>query len=119
MQTASLFADGVFRPELEEILAQGKKREARHRETIRLYDELKKGCLQFPEISDAAERARSIDLQKQLRSELNRLNKEAEDEEYFPPHIADAINLLRNERSGDGKSGVGTAMRNTIERRRR
>ncbi len=85
-------------PELEEILARGKKREARHRETMRLYDELKKGYLRFPEISDAAERAGLIDLQKQLRSELNRLNKEAEDEEYFPPHIADAINLLRNEK---------------------
>jgi len=84
-------------PEIEEILAQGKKHDARHREMMRLFDELKR-IPALPGVVDAAELARLIDRRNQLWSEVNRLKKEREREEYFPPHIADAINLLRNEK---------------------
>ena len=65
---------------------------------MRLFHELKR----IPALSgvvEAAELARLINRRNQLWSEVNRLKKEREHEEYFPPHIADAINLLRNEKN--------------------
>jgi hypothetical protein len=110
-------------PEIEEMSARRKRRMARYDERSRLLKEITSISSQMLEEtkrmtsrmwSDADERAKLRERRDQLREWQNqlkrddaRLDQEQKDEDALPPPIADAINILRNEKVRRWEDGYG------------
>lgn len=91
-------------PEIEEVLVSIKSFEHRHESKMKLLDEIR-SLTSLTEAADPSEMTALIEKQKELWREIAALEGEQEREEAFPPHVADAINILRHTKIGRWERG--------------
>ena len=86
-------------PDIDEMLARGERGDARHLKIMRLYDEMSE---LYRKMKGAASGylADLIKNRNQLVAEIDRLEEERKSEDQLPADVADAINILLNERIG-------------------
>jgi AbiV len=93
---------GYADPDIDEMIASDERSQGIHEAIMRLYAEVHSLHQQFEKSQDFAERKAIFERGEELRREVARLDGERE---AFPPHIADAINILRHTKIGQWECG--------------
>lgn len=84
-------------PDIDQMLTASRKSQSRHEKIMRIYDNLRESLRQG--LPDTVSEWRSLEEQRhRMWNEIRELEEEQASADRFPAHVADAINIFRNER---------------------